>query len=52
MYSVTILKRCIFTIGSLITKSSIMELYVYGDSPIKILSRGVMLDYYHYMIDD
>lgn len=53
MYSVTILERCIFAMGSLITKSSIMESYcVYGGSPINLLSRGVMLDYDHYMIDE
>lgn len=53
MHSVTTPKRCIFAMGSLITKSSTMESYcVHGGSPIKILSRDVMLDYDHYMIDD
>ncbi len=53
MHSVTTPKRCIFALGSTITKSNKFESFcVHGGNPMRILLHNVMLDYNHYMIDN
>lgn len=53
MHSVCTPNRCIFALGSIVTRSSKFESYcVHGGIPLKILSRDVKLDYEHYMIED
>lgn len=53
LHSVTTPERCIFSMGTVVTKSSKFESFcVHGGNPVRILSRDVMLDYDHYMIND
>lgn len=53
LHSVLTPERCIFALGTVVTENSKFESYcVHGGCPVRILSRDVILDYDHYMIDD
>ena len=53
MHSVTTPQRCIFALGSVVSKSAQFQSYsVHGGTPLSVLSSDVMLDYSHYMIND
>lgn len=46
MHSVTTPERCIFGMGTVVTRNCVMKSYcVMGGSPVKILSENVMRDY-------
>ena len=48
MHSVTTPERCIFGMGTTITRNSEMKSYcVMGGSPVKVLTENVMRDYDH-----
>lgn len=53
LHSVTTPERCIFAMGSMVTKGCHFESYcVHGGSPLQILSRNKMRDYTHNMIEN
>ncbi len=53
MHSVETPHRCIFALGSIVSKANKFQSYcVHGGAPLSILSKNVMLDYSHYMIED
>ena len=52
MHSVTTPERCIFGMGTTVTRGGQYEPYcVHGGDPVRILSRDTMIDYNHYMIE-
>lgn len=52
LHSVVTPERCIFGLGSIITKGCHFTPFcVHGGSPLRILSKDVKLDYDHYMIE-
>ncbi len=53
MHSVTIPERCIFGMGTVVTRGCVKKSYcVMGGSPVRILSENVMRDYEHDTLDN
>ena len=53
MHSVTTPERCIFGMGTIVTRGSEMKSYcVMGGNPVRVLSQNVIRDYNHELEDD